>query len=130
MKKYTIATASLRALEANFDKLSIGEFGDVSEYLQNKDGDTLIDSFYSDDCWYRIYASGWVEQGGSFTPTASTTIVSLPIEMQDNVYYAHANHKSNTGTYYGQCYNLTTTAMTIKTASGYDICWEVKGVKA
>ena len=81
MKKYTIATASLRALEANFDKLSVGEFGDISDYLQKKDGDTLVDSFYSDDCWYRIYESGWVEQGGSFTPTAATTIVSLPIEM-------------------------------------------------
>lgn len=132
MKKYTFTTASLRAIEAKFDKLSVGDIDDVNSFMRENlvFVDEVIDSYHSDDYWYRLYKSGWVEQGGNITATAATAVVSLPIEMKDNLYYAHGNYKVNTGTYYGQCYALTTTSFTIKTAKGNECCWEVKGFKA
>ena len=132
MEKYTFTTASLRALEANFDKLSVGDIDDVNSFIQENvvSTDYVIDSYTSDDYWYRLYKSGWVEQGGSFIATASTHIVSLPIEMKDDLYYANGNYKESSTNYYGQCYYLTTTSFTIKCAKNYGICWEVKGFRA
>ena len=94
MEKYTFTTASLRALEANFDKLSVGDIDDVDSFLQENvvSTDYVIDSYIVDDYWYRLYKSGWVEQGGNFTATSGTTIVSLPIEMKDTNYMASGNY--------------------------------------
>ena len=40
----------------------------------------------TDPTWYRLYRSGWIEQGGT-TGNANTNTVNLPITMA-NVYYS------------------------------------------
>lgn len=44
----------------------------------------------ADGSWYRLYADGWVEQGGQFSIGAgnSPTYVTFPVEMKDTNYQA------------------------------------------
>jgi hypothetical protein len=40
--------------------------------------------------WYRKYASGWVEQGGSTRGIGNVSSIVFPVEMADTDYYANA----------------------------------------
>ena len=56
--------------------------------------------------WYRKYASGWVEQGGSTpipntTNAWATTQISLPIEMANTRYQAYTGQEPLTSGSYG-----------------------------
>lgn len=50
--------------------------------------------------WFRLYKSGWVEQGGYIVRVtdsvqgANTAIVTLPIEMYNNTYSIILQHPS------------------------------------
>ena len=130
-KKYTTKTAALRAVEANFDTLRIGEIGDVVKYIDQSTSDVadvLVDAFQSDTYWYRLYKSGWIEQGGTFKATVTgATTVTIPKMMRYATYYVHANYKNSSTNMYGQCYTLTTTSFMVKTYKDVEICWEIKG---
>lgn len=89
-----------------------------------------------DPTWYRIYKSGWVEQGGQWT-TASAAYnsytVTLPIAMRDTQYYANAIISYNGGDCWGaQVNNKTTTTITfVKVYNSLGLAnWEVKGYAA
>lgn len=51
--------------------------------------------------WYRLYKSGWVEQGGVTTINgkigSSYRVISLPIEMSDSFYYNNVTQDANAG---------------------------------
>lgn len=87
--------------------------------------------------WYRLYASGWVEQGGqaSVSQSASTT-VSLPITMANTTFYVNFN---TTDTADGASVSRSTritSASQIELRLGYGSnltrngVWEVKGMAA
>lgn len=82
--------------------------------------------------WYRLYKSGWVEQGGS-VGTGETTLVFLK-QMQDTTYFIclTAGRESNwAGDYAPQFYSKTNTGVKIKfdSESTHNV-WEVKGMSA
>lgn len=87
--------------------------------------------------WYRVYKSGWVEQGGYATNIAETeiTTITLPVKMKDTNYFAsvtNASGKTNSDTEGVMCVGARTTT-TIAITCGYinpntsPCFWEVKG---
>ena len=133
MKKYTKTSAKLKAIigDVKNDIIldGIGSLGSKLPCL-NKVYDKVVDYYYSDGNWFRLYESGWVEQGGTFTSTSSTTVITLPIEMRDTNYFASGNYQNDAENYYSQCYDFTTTTMTMKTYNARTINWQVKGYMA
>lgn len=92
--------------------------------------------------WYRKYASGWVEQGGTATiPHGTSTAITLHITMADASYnvIASCSQVSSNGNIYGSPSTIsaapyTTTqfrAGSYNTASAtMTIFWEVRGMAA
>ena len=86
--------------------------------------------------WYRKYASGWVEQGGSLG--VGNNPVSLPVKMKDINYtitLALLNSENNNNTFGYRIYQITNTNFTVRTVYNgtqynYIFCWEVKGMAA
>lgn len=70
--------------------------------------------------WYRLYASGWVEQGGTITTDNDAAFIqTLPIQMANTNYYVFIS-RNTTSDYpeadmngrWNPVYNLTTTTFT------------------
>ncbi|MEE1227247.1 MAG: hypothetical protein UHM08_09120 [Bacteroidales bacterium] len=85
--------------------------------------------------WYRLYASGFVEQGG-LTATITDTTVNLPVEMADTNYSiiatsykadAGSSGASNNGLTVGQ---RTTTTFFIVLQEQRAYFWQVSGMAA
>lgn len=55
----------------------------------------------NDYTWYRLYADGWVEQGGCYDNGSAVTdfsvTITLPVEMRDARYSVAAIASRNTG---------------------------------
>jgi hypothetical protein len=128
-KKYTAKTAALKAIEGSFDTLFLGDKGDIITYIESKKAtDEVIDYYDDGSYWYRLYKSGWIEQGGKFTPTSTGSVtVTLPKLMKTSTYYVHANYMASSSNMYGQCFTLTNYSFVVKTYAQNPICWEVKG---
>ena len=89
--------------------------------------------------WYRLYKSGWVEQGGITTSQSGNITINLLKTMSDTKYTLLVATEDLDG----NAYNATTAYFT-KTASsfqtnnslggsyftGSEISWEVKGMSA
>lgn len=89
--------------------------------------------------WYRKYKSGWVEQGGKSTQTATSSVdatITLPVEMQDteyNVTFSVCSSVANDG---AESSVLAQTVTTISlhadsltgTSGTKGFIWEVKGM--
>ena len=114
MKKYTFTTASLRAIEAKFDKLSVGDIDDVNSFMRENlvFVDEVIDSYHSDDYWYRLYKSGWVEQGGETSGSNSSLLFNK--EFADTNYTCVITAMSAGGgsTFHSIYFGKTTTGIT------------------
>ena len=89
--------------------------------------------------WYRLYKSGWVEQGGRLTTNTSSQTVTLPITMADTNYslmLSIGNSINGTGTTgYTETHGygiLTTSTIYVDKRAGSNIdgIWEVKGFAA
>ena len=82
--------------------------------------------------WYRKYADGWVEQGGSIDSAASGTYtVTFPVTMADTHYtiLKTMSTTSSNGAQYNQIsfFNKTTTSAETNTA-GVGFSWQVSGM--
>lgn len=93
--------------------------------------------------WYRLYSSGWVEQGG-YGISGSSGGVTLPVEMADTHYHltfggSGASNNNNIVVVGG--YNKTTTGFTIQSnvlnnagssaaTSSSESSWQVSGMAA
>ena len=76
--------------------------------------------------WYRLYRSGWIEQGGK----ATSTTITLIKEMADGNYSVSMTQISGSA-YAAEPQNLTTTGFTYyQYQSIYNAYWEVKGFAA
>ena len=102
--------------------------------------DYVVDSYFDEEGnWYRVYKSGWVEQGGHWQPTVTNTYKTITLlkEMANSSYYVNIMQAdpTNTGSaeaqYYSsvKIYNPTNTSF--KAATGLNELplyrWEVKG---
>lgn len=88
----------------------------------------------NDGSWYRLYADGWVEQGGIATSNGGQVIsISLPIEMANANYWGFATLEQATtanvcGQKYTSSYSTATTFVTfLQQGSGK---WYVCGMSA
>lgn len=85
--------------------------------------------------WYRKYADGWVEQGGS--GVAGNVIITLPIPMADDHYTATmpgTTTYSSTAGIGADAIVITKTTTTIKygamSAFGFTFDWQISGMAA
>ena len=82
------------------NKINLGVFSELANNKADRDlrnvdlnkTDIIIEyqepTAENDYTWYRLYASGWVEQGGRSTGSSEgLKTISLPIEMADKHYY-------------------------------------------
>lgn len=95
-----------------------------------------------DPTWYRLYKSGWVEQGGFFTPTTDQLLgdgskIVLPKEMKDKNYSVEGTQCVLV--YSGSTSNNVVIACATSTkeinitqygSSGHRISWKVSGQSA
>ena len=78
--------------------------------------------------WYRKYASGWVEQGGSLENISSGYVINFPVTM------ANARYTAGLFPYASGNYNLgynTPTTTSIKVYTSYNgayFSWQVSGM--
>ena len=91
--------------------------------------------------WYRKYKSGWVEQGGKTTQTATSSVdatIMLPVEMQDTEYTVTLSVCSSVTNDGAESSVLAQTVTTISlhadsmtsTSGAKGFLWEVKGMAA
>ena len=91
--------------------------------------------------WYRKYASGWVEQGGKTTQTATSSVdatITLPVEMQDTEYTVTfsvcssvANDGAESSVLAQTSVGMNLHADSMSSTSGTKgFMWEVKGMAA
>ena len=101
--------------------------------------DYVVDSYNdANGNWYRVYKSGWVEQGGRFVSNDNTnTIVTLLKPYANTTYSIMVGQmigSSGDATYWNfAVYNNTTSTVTIHNATNGagNICqWEAKGMGA
>jgi hypothetical protein len=99
--------------------------------------DYVVETWTSGTEWYRLYKSGWVEQGGYFVHPINVTI-TLPVPMKNANYWAAISSSRDTiaagddGT--PKIRNRTSTTIRIHGERGHDsngnAFWEVKGMAA
>lgn len=89
--------------------------------------------------WYRLYKSGWVEQGG-YVAAGTGTVANFPITMADNNYFASFmfDNSTLTVTYTGfQATDRTTTSMKVygfynngntRSYIGEPMRWKIEGM--
>ena len=104
--------------------------------------DFVTESWISEDglSWYRKYASGWVEQGGTNASLneISTTVISLPVEMADTYYTALAqNNTLSTASDAENGVGIQRTSTTTVTLFAHyinpntiNVSWQVSGMAA
>lgn len=84
--------------------------------------------------WYRKYADGWVEQGGTETGSSTTHTINFPVTMSDTNYQFYLGILENSGggtATEAWVKTKSTTSMTLYIASqATSACWEVKGMAA
>lgn len=93
--------------------------------------------------WYRLYKSGWVEQGGFIPATSGSrnVTITLPIEMADNTYNCQKTNLGavNKGDGFGWCWfafqsstesNTSTQIVVSVAANSYvnGVNWQVSGM--
>ena len=99
----------------------------------------VIDSYYSDSVWYRIWSDGWKECGGTVTSSSSGwRYVSMPCEFSNSNYsllcnlnyedsgdkaYAQAVKQSGINYQFRVCAQINSAS----TYYAYPIIWEAKG---
>ena len=97
--------------------------------------DYVIESYQNGTDWYRLYKSGWVEQGGRQTGTTTGSVtVTLPITMKDTNYCVLVT--STSSAFYGTGFPVSETQVTMETR-GHDytvqvcVCsYQVSGMSA
>ena len=85
--------------------------------------------------WYRKYADGWVEQGGSKASGGSGNhIIDLPVTMSDTAFWAQVTRSSGASTTTNVNVWVrtptSTSQITVYTSDDTGIKWEVRGMAA
>ena len=121
------------------------DVGKISEALNNKTDRNMrnVDTSVSDAViawqaptaengytWYRKYASGWVEQGGTITATGSYVTTTFPVAFSNDKYTLFAiNHHNSTGAWSNRFgFDKTATGFTWISDSGITEDWRAEGM--
>lgn len=112
------------------EELYLVDYGDI---------DFVVESYTNGTNWYRIYKSGWCEQGGrGALNEAATTTITLLKPYKDTNYFVSAvsiTESTATDTEVGlQCTPKSTTQITLTAhhlnPNNQTACWEAKGYMA
>lgn len=102
-------------------------------------GDFVVETYTNGTSWYRLYHSGWVEQGGESSAEFSTITFIKEFANTNYSFISHVMTKpdSNSHTFHGMYYGKTTTGISNvyvceygtvgRLSSNYIHCWEAKG---
>lgn len=106
---------------------------DLADGANQASVDYVIESKYptaEDPTWYRLYKSGWVEQGGKYTATGSLTYLKTMADTNYNLTFSpHMN--INAQIYWSDfAFDKTTTGCTMRNTNPNGGDWEVKGMSA
>lgn len=129
--KVLAETAAVNALESERNVTNLTE--NLSEHISKlAQSDFVIETWRDGYNWYRLYQSGWIEQGGSGGQASTTYKVILHKEMADNLYHVNlTSYDLNSVSYNIVCNNRTTTDFEIyEGGDGAKVAtkmWEVKG---
>ena len=103
----------------------------VFQAVDRNEADYVVESYKNGSNWYRIYKSGWIEQGGIITVNgASTTTISLLKAYKDTLYSVTHALKTVISRYDPAITNTSIDSFTITYPSaGGDaiVSWEAKG---
>lgn len=103
----------------------------VFQAVDRNEADYVVESYKNGSNWYRIYKSGWIEQGGIITVNgASTTTISLLKAYKDTLYSVTHALKTVIARYDPAITNTSIDSFTITYPSaGGDaiVSWEAKG---
>ena len=84
--------------------------------------------------WYRKYADGWVEQGGTVPAISGTKTVVFPVPMLDTNYTIlktmETNSSSQPSSYNQFSFYSKTTADATTSTAGIGFSWQVSGMSA
>lgn len=129
---YTAAIPASTAQAAEFQNALSGKL-DLPSGKAQTDVDFVVEG-YSDDegNWYRVYKSGWVEQGGKVPYSAGDAYVSVNLlkSMKNTNYQILMSYQLDDSSSRGDsmgCFAVSTTQIKV----GRDNCavfWEVKGM--
>lgn len=127
---FNVAVSASVAQAAEFQDALSGKV-DLAPGVTQADVDYVIETYTSGTSWYRIYKSGWCEQGGRINNT--NTYVTLLQTMADTDYTI--TMCSENGNYQTTCVEnntITTTGFRIVSGgwSGNYTWWQVAGMKA
>ena len=103
--------------------------------------DYVVETYSNGTEWYRVYKSGWIEQGGRFYNNSNTVnTINLHKKMKDTKYICLINHGISgayisqiCGSYTDEPHSFTTTSFKASTYNSVGlnyIQWVVKGNKA
>lgn len=129
--KVLAETAAVNALESERNVTNLSE--NLSEHISKlAQSDFVIETWRDGYNWYRLYQSGWIEQGGSGGQASTTYKAILHKEMADNLYHVNlTSYDHNNVSYNIVCNNRTTTDFEIyEGGDGAKVAtkmWEVKG---
>lgn len=126
--------------------LAVNQAGNGFEFIEStlpENFDYVIESQEPTEAngytWYRLYKSGWVEQGGWFLGTATEVAktITLPIEMTDTNYSGYGIILCNNATDKGLATSArttfiptSTTLITLSQTLGWRTNWQVSGQAA
>nr|DAK54653.1 MAG TPA: hypothetical protein [Caudoviricetes sp.] len=90
----------------------------------------VVDSYYNNSVWYRIYSDGWCEQGFPDN-TIQEHIVTLPVPMANNTYTVSIGQSgSSASSKVGRSTWKEKTATTLKLSADTLTDWIIAGYKA
>ena len=110
--------------------------GKANTDLSNISGniDYIVESYQNGTEWYRIYKSGWVEQGGVIITTGDQqrAFATFLKEMADTNYFVSVTVVDEGSSNYSTAVDTrSTTSMAVFTFTEYRPCsWEIKGYGA
>lgn len=145
--EFTVSSGSLSGLiiDSVYHSVNYSDFSDLQTVVSGKADLNLQNATSENDfvierqvptagnnyTWYRKYRSGWVEQGGYKTNSATSVSITLPITMSDTNYVAIGqvvgSNTTNVGT---KVNNDSTTQITVYAPAANDIMWLVSGIAA
>ena len=101
--------------------------------LPRKQSEQIVENVQNNDgSWYRLYADGWVEQGGYYSGSGNNKEVTLLKTMTDTNYSIMLNCNGTAGAPYSGCSRATSTSkISISIPTAYSGgWWQVKGKSA
>lgn len=129
------------------DNIDVGQLSEAINDKMDRDANNAEDALRADYVidyqaptadnnytWYRLYRSGWVEQGGRIIETSYANVTSTVVylkEMDDTNYNMSAVSISQTSGYPTVDFrSYSTTGCTINRNNSYGITWRVEGMSA